>query len=233
MHLALTNIAGPAHPRVARGLGERAFNPTARLIHGTELGRPLPGPSGQEHLVAFSWKADRHAPPGHSRFGAPHPQRTGLAGGLGEPDRDDRLAFRILAVMPGDAVLALGTGHDLVIPVDVELGDIEGARGMRLPTRVDVHWPHQVNIVHVTAFKDAFGTDVTGIDEVLLWHEVFVRQLRLNGFQGMVVLLGSGRRLNLGNEMGQVVVAALGHMHLVADPVEVALAAVADLRIVR
>ena len=49
----------------------------------------------------------------------------------------------------------------------------------------------------------------------------------------MVVLLGRGSRLDLGDEMRKVVVAALGQMHLVADPVEVPLAAVADLLVVR
>src|SRR5258708_23836910 len=135
--------------------------------------------------------------------------------------------------MPRTAVLALRTGHDLVIPVDVELGDIEGARGMRLPTRIDVHWPNQVNVVHVTTVKDAFGAEVAGIDEVLLREERLVRQLRLNGFEGMVILLGRGCRLDLGNELGKVVVAALGQMHLVPNPVEVPLSAVSELRIVR
>ncbi len=51
--------------------------------------------------------------------------------------------------MPGDAVLALRTRHDLVVPVDVELRDSEGAGGMRLPTRVDVHRPNEPNGMRV------------------------------------------------------------------------------------
>ena len=82
--------------------------------------------------------------------------------------------------MPGAALLALRTRHDAVLPVDVEVGHIEGAGRMRLPTRVDVHRSDELNGMLVTALKDAFGTDVPGIDQVLLRQEVLVRQLRLD-----------------------------------------------------
>lgn len=68
-----------------------------------------------------------------------------MAGRLSKPDLDGRLAFGILAVMPGDALLALQTRHDLVLPVDVEPGDCEGTGGMRLPTGIHMHRPNELN----------------------------------------------------------------------------------------
>jgi hypothetical protein len=87
--------------------------------------------------MAFRGKAQRHGASGRSRFGAPGTLRTGLTGGLGKPDRHDGLACGILAVMPRGAVLALWTGHRLVLPVDGELGEVEGTSGVRLPAWID------------------------------------------------------------------------------------------------
>jgi hypothetical protein len=101
--------------------------------------------------MAFWGKAERHAAPGRSRLGAPGALRTGLAAGLGKPDRHDGLAFGILAVMPRAAVLAKWTGHYLVLPVDEESGDIEGTGGVRLPTRVDMDRSYELNGVCVAA----------------------------------------------------------------------------------
>ncbi len=177
MRLALPDVARSPHASVPCGLGEGAFNAATRLIHVVEFGCLLTGSSGQEQLVALGRKADRHAPPGRLRLGvlrlgALCPQWTGLAGGLSKPDRDDGLAFGILPEIPGDALLALWTRHDAVLPVDVEVGDIEGSRGVRLPTRVDVHRSDELNGMSVTALQNAFGTDVPRIDQVLLRQEV-------------------------------------------------------------
>jgi hypothetical protein len=118
MGLALPDGAGAAQARGARGLGQGAFNPAARLIHCMELWGLLPRPSGQEQLMACWRKAQRHAPPGRLRFGAPRPECTGLASRLRKPNVHDGLPFGIFAAMPGTAVRALGAGHDPVGLVD-------------------------------------------------------------------------------------------------------------------
>src|SRR5690348_9110045 len=197
-----------------------------------ELRCLLPGPSGQEQLMALWRKADRHAPPGRLSLGTARPQRTGLAGWLRKPHRDDRLAFGILAAMPRAAVLALRTGHDVVLPVDGKPRDIEGARGMRLPTGIHMHRSNQVNSMLVAALQDPFGADIAGVDQMLLRQEVLLRELRVDRLERVVVLLGGGRRLDLGDKVRQVVVTALRQMYLVADPVEITLAAVPDLLVV-
>ncbi len=232
MGLALPDVASAAQARSARGLRAGPCNPTSRLLHVMELGRLLTCPRGQQHLVAFVRKADRHAPPRRLSCGAVSPERTGLAGWLSKPDLDARLAFGMLAAMPGDARLALRTGEDLVVPVDVELRDLAGARSMRLPTRVDGHRPNELNGRRVAALNETFGADVAGIDQVLLWQEVLARELRLERLQSVVVLLGRGRRLALGDEVRQVVVAALAQMHRVAAPVEITFSAVAHILVI-
>ncbi len=50
-----------------------------------EIGRLLTSTCGLHHVVAFAWKAQRHAPPGRLRFGALCPERTGMAGRLRSP----------------------------------------------------------------------------------------------------------------------------------------------------
>src|SRR5258708_5429108 len=180
MGLALPNVARSAHAGVTAGLGKGAFNPASRPIHVMEFGRLLTCACCLQHFVTLLRKADRHAPSGRLSCGAMNPERASLTSWLSEPDTDDRLAFGIFALMPGDAVLALWTRHHLVVPVDVELGDIEGAGGTRLPTWVHMHRPNEVNVVRVTALNDAFGADVAGIDQVLLRQQVIVRECRLD-----------------------------------------------------
>jgi hypothetical protein len=125
-----------------------------------ECERLLPRPSAQEQCMAFWRKAQCHTASGRLRFGAPGALWTGLAGGLGKPDRHDGLAFGVLAVMPRASVLALWTGHRLVLPVDGEPRNIEGPRDMRLPTRVDMDRSYQLNGMRVAALQDTLGADV-------------------------------------------------------------------------
>ena len=89
MRLALANIARPTHAGIARRLGEGALHAATRLIYLMEIGRLLTSTCGLYHVMAFSRKAQRHAPPGRLRFGALCPEQTGMAGRLSEPDTDD------------------------------------------------------------------------------------------------------------------------------------------------
>jgi hypothetical protein len=205
MRLALADGARSAQARVARGWGAGACNAAARLIEVRECGRLLPCPGGWEHRVACWREAHRHTPPRRLRLGAVSPEWTGLAGRLSEPDAHDRLARGILAVMPGDAPLASGARHDVVVPVEVEPGDSEGAGGTRLPAGVHVHRPDALNLGAVATRQDAFGADGAGIDQGLLRPELLVCQLRLDRLQRVVVLLGRGRRRDVGNAVRQVV----------------------------
>ncbi len=119
MGLALADRARSAHACVAGRLGKSPFNPASRLIQVVEFRCRLTRPSRLEHLVAFWRKADRHAPPRRLRLRAAGAERAGLAGlaglagGLSKPDPHDRLAFGILAVMPGtiQALLCSPCGH--------------------------------------------------------------------------------------------------------------------------
>ncbi len=109
------------------------------------------------------------------------PERTGLTGWLGKPDLDDRFSFRVLAQMPGATLLALWTGHDMAIPVDLKLRHVESAGGMRLPTGIHMHWPDQIYPGVIPTLQDALGADVARVNQVLLRQQFVLRQGGLDG----------------------------------------------------
>jgi len=72
--------------------------------------------------------------------------------------------------------------------------------------------------------QDAFGADVASIDHLLSWEQIGRGKVVLNGVKGMVILLNRGRGVDVGDEMGAVVVTAFGHMDFVAHPLQIPLA---------
>jgi hypothetical protein len=132
MPLALPDVACSPYACDTRRLGERAFDSAARETrHGTRASVGAPVPLGASRAVLAGSVATCSAP----RLGirAARAEWTHLAGQLRAADVHDGLPVGIVAVMPGDALLAVRTRHDLVVPVDVELRDIEGARGAGCP----------------------------------------------------------------------------------------------------
>lgn len=129
-------------------------------------------------------------------------------------------------------MLTLGTGHCLLLPVHLKVRDIEGIWRACLPTRIGMHWPHEINRILVTTLQNPFGADLASVNQLFLRQQLLGRQLRLDGLERMVILWRRGWGFDQRDEMWQIVVAALGHMHFVTDPVEIALAPVAHLGIV-
>ena len=147
-----------------------------------------------------------------------------MADRLGEEHLHHRLAFGVLGAIPPDAVLALGAGDALVLPVHGELRQIQRTRRTRLPTGINVHRPNEVNPMRLATVQDAFGADVASIDQLLSGEQIGLREMALDRDKGMVVLLNRWGSVDVGDEMRAVVVTAFGHMDFVADPLQAPLA---------
>ena len=80
--------------------------------------------------------------------------------------------------------------------------------------------------------EDAFGAAVAGIDELLSREQINPREMALDRDKGMVILFNRGRSVDVGDEMGAVVVTAFGHMDFVAHPLQTPLAPVAHIAVI-
>ena len=103
--------------------------------------------------------------PVRCRIGAFFSKRTRLTDLFRKEDLDDRLSFSILVQVPSAALLALRTDHSLLVPVNVEVLDVQCSRSASLPTGIDMDWPYQINPVGFSTVQDALGTDIARIDE--------------------------------------------------------------------
>ncbi len=121
----------------------------------------------------------------------------------------------------------------LLLAVNGELRDIQRAWGVRLPAWVDMHGPNKINGMGVTALEDALGADIAGIHQMLGWQQARRGQMRLDGVEGLVILLNRRGGVCIGDEMRAVVVAALGQMHVVSHPLQAAFTAVAQVRVIQ
>lgn len=90
-----------------------------------------------------------------------------MTGLFGKEDLNDRLPFRVSVEMPGAALLSLWAGDPLVLPVDLEVFNIQCSRSASLPTGIDMDWPHQIDLVGFSAVQDPLGADIARIDELL------------------------------------------------------------------
>jgi hypothetical protein len=171
-----------------------AQSPSSHTIEPLKICRLLAQTGCLQQLMAFSWRAHRHAPSAAARIGTTLAHWTGLAGTLGKQNLHDRFAFGILAEIPGTPLLPLRTGGPLVLPVEVKLRDISGAWCPGLPARVAVDWSNQTSGVDIPAVQDALGTDIACVYQVLGRQHLFCGQVCLNGLQRMLVLLNGRRR---------------------------------------
>ena len=86
---------------------------------------------------------------------------------FGKENLDDRLSLRVSIQVPGTALLPLRTGDPALLPVDVEVLDIQCPRSASLPTGIDMNWADQIYLMGFSAVQDPLGTDIASIDELL------------------------------------------------------------------
>jgi hypothetical protein len=165
-------------------------------------------------------KTQGHASSGLLCIGACLPDRTGLTELFGKEDLDDSIPLSVSVQVPGAALLPLRADDPLLLPVDLEVFDIQCSRSASLPTGIAMDWPHHINPVVFSTVQDPLSADITSIDELLGRKKRFDRSIRLDGNESMMILFNRWHGFDLGDEMGKVITTAFRQMHFVSHLLE-------------
>ena len=128
-----TKIPRSAQARVASRLREGSGSLCSFMIDLLKLLRLLARTSGLQEFMARFRKTQRHASSCLVYIGAFFPDRACLTDLFRKEDLDNRLSLRVSVQVPGVALLPLWTGDSLLLPVDLEVFDIQCPRGASLP----------------------------------------------------------------------------------------------------
>ncbi len=90
----------------------------------------------------------------------------------------------------------------LVVPIALDMGQIEPLARFGLPTIVSSNWYCQLDAVLRLPAAEEFGIHVPRIDDVFLRQKVALDQFRLQGGGHLHILDGSNRGLDLHHELG-------------------------------
>ena len=147
-----------------------------------------------------------------------------------EPDDENTGPALAINVLPPDGRdLALRTAGLPLLPIDRELGEIVGPVGLGLPALDRPRGAAERDAVVVPAGGEQGCADISAIDEMLPWCQVFGAQSLVDG---VGTLDGSGGRVHVREEVRHGRLACLTDMHHIASPLRVAFLAIARLRII-
>src|SRR5438105_701255 len=123
-----TDITRPPQTSVPSRLREGSFNLCSSMIHTLKLLRLLTHTSRLQEFMTLLREAQRHTSSRLLCIGACFSYRARLTDLFGEQDLDDRLSLRVLVQIPSTALLPLRAGDPALLPVDMEVLDIQCAR---------------------------------------------------------------------------------------------------------
>lgn len=116
----------------------------------------------------------------------------------------------------GGLVIPCGQVAGAGLPVDDEV--FLGEAGMFAGAGIFADRPDHGDGMLGGGVMDDLRSDVAGVDQMLAGQEFLVGQRRVDGVEGVDVLLGGRGGQHVHDHMGQVVVAGFGLVDLVADP---------------
>ena len=153
MDFVQTPVAGTTHPQHTNRLRNCALNSRTFLVSVLELVGLLPF-SRRLQCSEFCFGNKRHLPP---TFGsrAAFSNRTGTAGFSRELGLDRWFSPVTNAFFPLFGRVSLWAGHGALFKVDVEVGDIEGIRLLRLPTDIGASRTEQINLIIGMTFHES------------------------------------------------------------------------------
>ena len=156
----------------------------------------------------------------------------GGASGTGECIPDCQRAG-IFSGGPTLAATSSRTCRLLLFPADRELigGEAFGFTG--LPTGVRAGGIIELDAVQRSALDRKLGIDISRVDQMAIREQLLVRQSLVNGRKKVVIGGGGSGGLHVGDDVQEVLVAALRQMYSIADPGRRTLLRVMRFRIVR
>jgi len=165
MCLGFAQIAGLPQAKGPNALRERSFDPGSQTIALFEGWRRLTLACSLNGLMLGVW-TKRQLTRVARRGGAQLAARTGQAISLAELDPNDLGRAAVVGRLPLAAGLTLGAGHLPGLPVNRELGRVILLPSFGFPTRVNRHWPHQIDAMLKLEASLLVPIDVAGISEM-------------------------------------------------------------------
>ena len=132
---------------------------------------------------------------------------------------------------PADTLPSHRARGDLSLPIHLKGGHLEACLGLGLPGAIRIRRSEQVHLLLV-AGDQILRAGVARIDQVFAWQQATSSECNLD-VRKLDDVGNSGRGgLDLSNEVWQLFVARLGHMHLVPYPIDLPLGGIAGFRLV-
>jgi hypothetical protein len=142
--------------------------------------------------------------------------RSAVTGG--KLDMDDFLSMPILPGEPLNTGASLRAPSTLFLPVPGEIGDAKACLRLRLPAGIGSYWPDQFNPVLALAADQVRCGDRAHIAQLLFGKMRTLREGGLNRLSHGKIGVGSRSRLDIGNQMRQILIAAFRQRNVVASP---------------
>lgn len=119
---------------------------------------------------------------------------------------------------PLNTAASLRALSTLFLPVTGEISNAKSGLRPRLPAGIGSHWPDQVNSVLALAANQVLSGDRAHSAKLLIGKELTLREGGLNWLSHGTIGAGSRSRLDIGNQMRQILIAAFREMNFVASP---------------
>ena len=224
-------ITGPPQPEGPHALREGPFDPRAVCILTLALGTSIPRPPGLEGLILLLGRQVQ-TPGFVLRSGTGGPGRTGTAVLATKLHNDPGLVGAVDVLRPTDRLFPLWTPDLLLLPIDRKLVNALGAVDLGLPTGILARRAQEVDPMRLPAVDEQLGTDIGGIDQVLLRRHTLVNESLLDRFRTHRFMDRGWRRVHLRQQVGRGGLTRLADVHHIPRPLRVAFMPIARLRIV-
>jgi hypothetical protein len=135
------------------------------------------------------------------RLGAEPQARAGLTVFGGEFDFHDLIGAVVDRCSPTATEVSLWTGGLLCLPVDEELAGLKARFVAGRPSVIGSCGTDGINLVVLLALDQQFGIHLPGIDNMLLWQQVFALESFMDERCSGIIRNRSGGRVDMGDQM--------------------------------
>jgi len=116
------------------------------------------------------------------------------------------------------AGLAFWTAGLFSLPVDLKARQIKPHALLELPAMIPCGRSQQLNAIGAATFDQPLGFNIAAIYQLCIWQQLRLLQGLLDRRERIIVTGGGGLGVDVGNDVRQVILTALGQVYLIAEP---------------
>jgi hypothetical protein len=180
----------------------------------------------------FALRPDRNMPCSIFRLGTVGALCTLATVLRGKLDPDHLMLPSVEVGNPRRAGFALWTGGTLSLPIDDALPQVVGLRLLCLPGDIRAYRAESLNIEVVRTLHQQLGIAIARIDNMGCGGELSRRSGLMHWRSHRHIRDGGFGRLDMGNEVGCVLLTSLRHMHFIPGPGDTAFVAKVRLGVI-